>query len=92
MAEFCHHAGIDNYGIILNKVGSEEIETMILDKLDELRQRVIGSIHFDQNLIKLGLTGASLESYQSVEEYEHIAEQLEDRVSLGGLREPSGSD
>lgn len=62
--------------IILNKAGSEEIETMILGKLGELRQLVIGSIHFDQHLISWGLTGASLESYPSVEGFKHIAEQL----------------
>lgn len=86
MAEFCHQGGIENYWLILNKIGSDEIESMILDKLGDLHHRVIGSIHFDQDLIKLGLTGASLEAYRSVEEFEHIAEQLEDRVSGIGRR------
>jgi CO dehydrogenase nickel-insertion accessory protein CooC1 len=49
---------------------------MILGELGELRQLVIGSIHFDQHLISWGLTGASLESYPSVEGFKHIAEQL----------------
>ena len=82
MAEFCEEAGINNFWLILNKVGSEEVESMLMDKLVNLRDKVIGSISYDQELIKAGLSGNALGECKALEEVERIVERLEQVVSF----------
>ena len=82
MAEFCQEAGIKNFWLILNKIGSEEIESLIMDKLLNLRDKVIGSISYDQELIKAGLSGHALGECKALEEIERIVERLEQVVSF----------
>ena len=82
MAEFCQEAGIHDFWLILNKIGSEEVESMLFDKLSNLRDKVIGSIPFDQELIKAGLSGNALGECKALEDIEHIVERLEQIVSF----------
>ena len=77
MAEFCREADIHDFYLILNKIGSEEVESMLVDKLSNLQDKVIGSIHFDQELIKAGLSGNALGECKALEDIESIIEQLE---------------
>jgi CO dehydrogenase maturation factor len=81
MAEFCQEAGIKNFWFILNKILSEEIESMVMAKLLDLSHRVLGSISYDQELIKAGLSGNALGQCKASEEIDHIVEQLERAVS-----------
>jgi CO dehydrogenase maturation factor len=81
IAEFCQEAGINNFWLILNKIGSEEVESMLMGKLATLRDQVIGSISYDQELIKAGLSGNALGECKSLEEVERIVERLEQVVS-----------
>ena len=82
MAEFCQEAGIHDFWLILNKIGSEEVESMLVDKLSNLQDKVIGSIPFDQELIKAGLSGNALGECKALEDIEHIVERLEQIVSV----------
>ncbi len=82
MAEFCQEAGIHDFWLILNKIGSEEVETMLVDKLSNLQDKVIGSIPFDQELIKAGLSGNALGECKALEDIEHIVDRLEQIVSV----------
>ena len=82
MAEFCQEAGIHDFWLILNKIGSEEVESMLFDKLSNLQDKVIGSIPFDQELIKAGLSGNALGECKALEDIEHIVERLEQIVSI----------
>jgi CO dehydrogenase maturation factor len=80
MAEFCREAGIRNFWLILNKIGSEEVESMIMGKLLNLRDKVIGSISYDQELIKAGLSGNALGECKALDEVERIVGRLEQVV------------
>jgi CO dehydrogenase maturation factor len=80
MAEFCREAGIKNFWFILNKIGSQEVEAMIMGKLLDLRGKIIGSISYDQELIKAGLSGNALGECKALEEVERIVERLEQVV------------
>jgi CO dehydrogenase maturation factor len=80
MAEFCREAGIKNLWFILNKIGSQEVEAMIMGKLLDLRGKIIGSISYDQELIKAGLSGNALGECKALEEVERIVERLEQVV------------
>ena len=82
MAEFCQEAGIKNFWLILNKIGSEEVESLLMDKLVNLQDKVIGSISYDQELIKAGLSGNALGECKALEEGERIVERLEQVVSF----------
>jgi len=82
MAEFCQEAGIQDFWLILNKIGSEEVESLLIDKLLNLRDKVIGSISYDQELIKVGLSGNALGECMALEEVEHIVDRLEQVVSF----------
>ena len=68
--------------MILNKIGSQEVESLLKEKLANLLDRVIGSISYDQELIKAGLTGKALGECKALGEVEHIVEQLEQAVSF----------
>jgi CO dehydrogenase maturation factor len=81
MAEFCQEAGIKNFWLILNKIGSEEIESMLMAKLLNLQDKVIGSISYDHELIKAGLSGNALGECKALKEVERIVERLEQVVS-----------
>ena len=82
MAEFCQEASINNFWLILNKIGSEEVKSMLMDKLGILRDRVLGSISYDQELIKAGLSGNALGECKAMEDVERIVERLEHLVSF----------
>ncbi len=77
IAEFCQEAGIKNLWLILNKIESEEMESMMMDKLANLREKVIGSISYDQELIKTGLSGSALGECKTLKEVERILERLD---------------
>jgi len=82
IAEFCQEAAIRNFCFILNKIGSKEIESMIMGKLLGLRDRVLGVISYDQELIKAGLSGNALGECKALEEVRCIVERLEQVVSF----------
>jgi CO dehydrogenase maturation factor len=82
MEEFCQEAGIRNFWLILNKIASEEIESLIMEKLLSLGGKVIGSISHDQELIKAGLSGDTLGECKALDEVERIVERLEQVVSF----------
>jgi CO dehydrogenase maturation factor len=82
MAEFCRDAGIQHFWLILNKMGSREVESMLLDKLMDLKGLVLGSISYDQELIKAGLTGNALGECRALEEVERIVERLEQQLAV----------
>jgi CO dehydrogenase nickel-insertion accessory protein CooC1 len=80
MAEFCHQGGIRHFWLILNKIASQEIQSMIVDKLSDLQDKVIGAISYDQVLIKAALSGNALGECMALKEVEHIVERLEQVV------------
>ena len=81
VAGFCQEAGIENFWLVLNKIESEEMESMLMDKLADLREKVIGSIPYNQELIKAGLSGNALDECKTLEEVERIVERLEQVIS-----------
>lgn len=82
MDAFCQEAGVQNFWLILNKIGEEEVESLIMDKLQNLRDKVIGSISYDQELIKAGLFGDALGECKALEEVVRIMKELEQVVSF----------
>jgi CO dehydrogenase maturation factor len=82
MDEFCQDAAISNFWLILNKMGSQEVESLLMSKLADLSGKVIGSISFDQELIKTGLSGNALGECKALDEMEAIIDRLEQVVSF----------
>lgn len=81
IASFCQEVGIENFWIILNKIGSKEVESILLDKLGTLQDNVIGTISYDQELIKMGLTGDALGECKALNQIVCVVERLEQEVN-----------
>lgn len=80
MAEFCQAVGLKNFWLIFNKIGSEEVESILMEKLGPLQDKVIGLIPYDQTLIKRGLTGHALGECEALKDVEQIVERLDQAV------------
>jgi len=80
MANFCREADVQDFWLILNKIGSDDVESMLMDKLGGLQKKVIGSIPYDQELIKAGLSGNDIGECKALEDVEVIMERLEQVV------------
>jgi CO dehydrogenase maturation factor len=81
MAKFCEEAGIENFWLILNKVGSQEVESLLREKLSNLNNRVLGAIAYDQELIKAGLSGNALSECNALTDVEQLVARLEQVVT-----------
>ena len=88
IAEFCEEAGIRDFWLVLNKIGSPEVEAMLMDKLGELRERVLGVLSYDQELIVAGLSGEALGDCVALREVGRIMDAVERRLT----RETGASD
>lgn len=82
MAEFCIDAGISDYWLILNKLGSDEIAAIMLEKLGDLGRRVLGKVHFDPDLVRRGLVGDPVVSYAYLDDFCQISERLEALLAI----------
>jgi len=67
--------------LILNKIGSKEMESMMMEKLGELKSRVAGSVSYDPELVQRELAGGSLIIGNTHEDVEQIINGLEKFVS-----------
>lgn len=81
MSEFCQMAGIKDFWLILNKVGSKEVESMLVNKLGDLELLVIGTVWFDQELVMAGLAGSAICESNAMANVEFFVERLEQLVS-----------
>lgn len=79
IAEFCQEADKD-FWLILNKIGSDDVKSMLMEKLEKLQGRVIGTIPYDEELIKVGLAGNALGECKALEQVGHIVDRLEQVV------------
>ncbi len=84
MADFCGQAGISDYWLILNKVGSLEMEDLLREKLGELGKRVIAAIPYEQRLIKDGLSGKALGDCMALDKLGLVVERLERLAAAQG--------
>jgi len=87
MDRFCKEAGIEEFQLVLNKIESEEMATLMMDLLGDLGDRVIGSLPYDPELIRAGLAGHAIGECKAIENVGRIMERLEQVVSF---REEAG--
>ena len=78
---FCQKTGMKNFWLILNKIGSKEMESIMMEKLGELKSRVVGSVSYDPELVQRELSGGSLTIGNINEDIEQILNRLEKLVS-----------
>ncbi len=86
IAQFCEEAEIRDFWLILNKISSPEVQSMLMDRLGVLRERVLGVLSYDQDLIVAGLSGAALGECAALGEAERVVGALECRLSSGAGR------
>ena len=78
---FCRKIKMKNFWFILNKIGSKEMESLMMEKLGELKSRVIGSVSYDPELVQRELAGGSLIIGNRHEDIEQIIKGLEEFIS-----------
>jgi len=78
---FCKQGGIQAYGLILNKIESETTRVLLLNNLGGLKDKVVGSLAYDQDLVRSGLLGKLSDTGESVEAVAQIVERLEAMIS-----------
>jgi len=74
---FCRKTEMKNFWLILNKISSKEMESIMMEKLGELQSRVVGSVSYDPELVQRELTGGSLTTDNPHIDIEHILNRLE---------------
>ena len=74
---FCKESGMQNFWFILNKIDSPEINAMMMNKLGELKCKVVGSVSFDPKLAKMELEGRQPINGGLHKDVEHIVRTLE---------------
>lgn len=72
--------GKDLVWIILNKIQSEEMQSLMLDDLKKRNVSTLGVIHYDSALEKVGLRGTQLRKSNSLEDLKLIIKRLEEAV------------
>ena len=81
MAAFCQEAEINDFWLILNKTESREMESLIMERLGNLCDRVIGSIAYDQEMIVSALSGKPVGECKSLKDVGRIMERLEQVIA-----------
>jgi len=74
---FCRKTKMKNFWLILNKIDSKKMESMMMEKLGELKSRVVGSVSYDPELVQRELAGGSLITGKTREDIEQIVDRLE---------------
>lgn len=74
---FCRDSKLQEFQLILNKVDSKEMESIMMEKLGDLKSRVLGSVPYDPKLVQRELSGGALLTGEGHEEIEQIIERLE---------------
>ena len=78
---FSREMGKQSVWAVLNKVQSEEMKSLMQEELDKKGVRIIGTLHFDPELINAGLMGLPLVQHTASEDIRMIAAELEQAVS-----------
>jgi len=78
--KFCRKTKMENFWLILNKISSKEMESMMMEKLGELKSRVIGSVSYDSELVQRELSGGSLITGKPHKDIKQIVDGLEKSV------------
>ncbi len=86
VSDFCGEMGKEMAWTILNKVQSEEMESVMIDELKKKKANIIGKVHYDPEIGKMGLMGTSLGKCEALEDVKKIIERLEEAV-LARLQE-----
>lgn len=79
---FANEIGVKNVWFVLNKTESENMAASVMDLLGELREKVVGSLPYDPNLVKTALSGRAIGEYGAAENVESIVQRLEKVTSV----------
>jgi CO dehydrogenase maturation factor len=76
MDQFCGNVSIDKFWLIINKAPSKTLEKELRAQLGNLEQKMIGVIHYDENVAETALSGGSLGDCRALTEVEQIVEHM----------------
>lgn len=76
--KLCSEMGIEKVCTILNKVQSKNIESVMTEELKKRNVKILGVVHYDQEIVKAGLMGTPLDRSEAAENVRKIIERLEE--------------
>lgn len=76
-AKFCRQMGEKKNWAILNKIRSEEMESVMLKELKEKKVNILGTVHYYSDIEQSGLMGTPLCDYKDPRDTKTIIERLE---------------
>jgi CO dehydrogenase maturation factor len=78
--KLCRAMGTKKVWSILNKVQSEEMESLMVKELKKRKVKILGSVYDDPALIKASLSGTPLDGCKAIEDIRRIVERLEEMI------------
>ncbi len=78
---FAKDIGVKNVRFVLNKAESEDMAARVMDLLGELREKVVGSIPCDPDLVRAALSGRPIFEHGVGGNVELIVKRLEKAAS-----------
>ena len=76
---------------VRNKIVSDEVRSLLMNKLEDLQAWVIGSIPYDEEIVKAELFENSLNGCRMLEQAGHIVERLEQVLLEGKTQDQPAS-
>jgi CO dehydrogenase maturation factor len=80
VVKLCTSLKIRRVRAILNKVQSDEMNSVMMEELKKRKVKAIGSVYQDKEVVKSGLEGTSLGKCEALHDVKRIVERLEDMV------------
>lgn len=77
VTRLCKEMGIEKVWVILNRVESKEIESVMIQELRKKKVEILGSVHHDPEVLKAGLMGTPIGKCAAIEEVGRIVQRLE---------------
>jgi CO dehydrogenase maturation factor len=80
VSNFSREMGKEQVWAILNKVQSEEMQSVMQEELKNKKVNTIGTVLYDSEIIKAGLKGLPFTKFRALEDVRIIVEQLENAI------------
>jgi CO dehydrogenase nickel-insertion accessory protein CooC1 len=82
VSALCRGLGVKRVWAILNKVPSQETESIMMTELKKEGIKIVGAVYEDPEVMKTGLMGTPLQKGGAMEDVENIVDSLEAALNI----------
>ena len=76
---FCRDMKMKNFWLILSKIKSKEVEFQMMDKLEGLKNKILGTVRCDSRIIESALEGTFPSKSKAFNDVKKIIKKLENK-------------